>query len=124
MTNGPDLSFVNWLLAAAPIALLLVSILWRRWSAPRAGAAAWLVALSLALVCFGGNATTMTIASAKGLSLSLFVLTIVWSSIYLYNISERLKGIEVIGQAMSRLAEDPLTQALLIGWCFAGFIQR
>ena len=123
MPNGPELSFVNWVLASAPIVMLLVSILWRRWSAPRAGAAAWLAALALALFFFGGNATTMAIASAKGLSLSFFVLTIIWTSVYLYNVAERLMGIEAIGRAMARLAEDRLTQALLVGWCFAGFIQ-
>ncbi len=123
MNDGPSLSLFNWLLAAIPIVLLVAAILWRGWSAPRAGAIAWLIALSLALLSFGGSATTLALASAKGLSLSLFVLSIVWTSIYLFNIALRLRGIEAIGRSMSRLANDRLVQALLIGWGFSGFIQ-
>ncbi len=123
MDNGPQLSIFNWLLASVPIVLLVVTILWLRWSAPRAGAVAWLVALAIALLIFGGDAVIMAVASAKGLSLSLFVLTIVWTSVYLYNIADRLRGIEAIGRSIARLAKDPLVQALLVGWGFAGFIQ-
>ena len=34
----------------------------------------------------------------KGLSLAVFVLTIVWTSVYLFNMVDRLKGIDAIGQ--------------------------
>jgi lactate permease len=123
MPDGPQLSISSWLLAAAPIVLLLLAILVGRWSAPRAGAVAWLVALGIAVLAFGGDAIVMAITTAKGLSLSLFVLTIVWTAVYLYNVMSRLEGIQAIGRTMSSLVEDPLAQALLIGWGFAGFIQ-
>ena len=123
MATGPQLTLVNWLLSIAPIVVLAVAILWWRWSAPRAGAVAWLIALVIALWAFGGDAITMAVASAKGLSLSLFVLSIVWASVYLFIVADRVGGIEAIGRSISRLASDPLTQALLIGWCFSGFIQ-
>ena len=123
MPNGPTLTPVNWLLSAAPIAVLMVTILWWKWSAPRAGAVAWLAALAVALAAFGGDAVSMAVASAKGLSLSLFVLTILWASVYLFIVADRLGGITAIGRSITRLARDPLSQALLIGWGFAGFIQ-
>ena len=123
MDAGPHLTLASWLLSAAPIVLLTMAILWWKWSAPRAGAAAWLVALAIALWAFGGEAVTMAIASAKGLSLSLFVLTIIWASVYLFNVADRSGSIEAIGRSITRLARDPLTQALLVGWCFSGFIQ-
>ena len=72
---------------------------------------------------FGGNESILAIATAKGLSLSLFVLSIVWTSVYLYNIVDRSGGINSIGQTMSRLSDDKLAQALLLGWGFSGFIQ-
>ena len=121
--TGPDLTLINWLLAASPVVLLIVAILWLNWSAPRAGAAAWLLALALALLVFGAAQDHVAIASAKGLSLAVFVLTIVWTSVYLFNMVDRLKGIDAIGQAMARLASDRLVQALLIGWGFSSFIQ-
>lgn len=121
--TGPDVTIVNWLLAASPVALLIAAILGLNWSAPRAGAAAWLLALALALLAFGAARGHVAIASAKGLSLALFVLTIVWTSVYLFNLVDRLKGIDAIGRAMAVLASDRLVQALLIGWGFASFIQ-
>ena len=41
---GPDLTPTSWLLAAAPVALLILAIIGLNWSAPRAGAAAWVLA--------------------------------------------------------------------------------
>ncbi len=121
--TGPELTLANWLLALAPVALLVVTILALDWSAPRAGAAAWALALALGLVVFGAARDHVAIASAKGLSLALFVLTIVWTSVYMFNLVDRLRGIDAIGRALARLAEDRLTQALLIGWGFSSFIQ-
>ncbi len=121
--TGPDLTLANWLLASTPVALLVVAIIFINWSAPRAGATAWALALALAILIFGASRDHVAIASAKGLSLALFVLSIVWASVYMFNLVDKLKGIDAIGRAMARLASDPLTQALLIGWGFSSFIQ-
>ena len=123
MATGPDLSLLNWMLAALPVVILVVAIMRLRWSAPRAGGIAWLVAAGLALSYFGGSAESTAIASAKGLSLALFVLTILWASVYMYNLVDRLKGIEAIGRIMARVVDDRTGQALLIAWGFASFIQ-
>ncbi|MCY3656676.1 MAG: L-lactate permease [Chloroflexi bacterium] len=120
---GPDLTLANWLLAAVPVALLMVAIFFAGWSAPRAGATAWALALALAFLVFGAASDHVAIASAKGLSLAVFVLTIVWTSVYMFNLVDRLNGIDAIGRAMARLSEDRLAQALLIGWGFASFVQ-
>ena len=121
--TGTDVHFLNWLLAASPVVLLIAAILGLGWSAPRAGAAAWLLALAIALLAFGASRDHVAIASAKGLSLALFVLTIVWTSVYLFNLAQRLQAIDAIGRAMAALASDRLVQALLIGWGFSSFIQ-
>ena len=121
--DGPALTFANVALAFLPVAVLLVTILWLRWSASKAGALAWLVAAALALFVFGADERLLAIASSKGLSLSLFVLTIIWTSVLLYNVIERLGGIQVIGTTMTRLVRDPLAQALVVGWAFSGFMQ-
>ena len=120
---GPELTPFNWFLAAAPIALLVLAIMRLRWSAPRAGGLSWLAAAALALWVFGNSYHGVAIASVKGLSLALFVLTILWASVYMYNLVDRTGGIDAIGRTMARAATDPLTQALLIAWGFASFIQ-
>ncbi len=121
--SGPSLTLTNWLLSALPLVVLMVTMLWRKWSAPKSGGLAFLVALALAFFGFGGDTTTTAIASAKGLSLSLFVLSIVWTSVYLFNVVDKTGGIESIGRTMARLSDDKLAQALLLGWGFSGFIQ-
>jgi len=121
--DGPELNIGNWILATLPVAFLIVTILWRKWSAPRAGGMAWLLAFALAATVFGATSDHIAIASAKGLSLALFVLSIVWTSVYMFNIIDRLDGIQVIGRTMAKLTDDRLAQALLIAWGFASFIQ-
>ena len=123
--NGPELNFLNVALAAIPIAILIVTMLvgTLKWSAPKAGAVSWLVAAGLALLVFGADERILAISSAKGLSLTLFVLTIIWTSVILYNVIEGMNGISVIGETITRLVRDPLAQALVVGWAFAGLIQ-
>ena len=123
MGDGPELNFVNVLLAALPLAALLASILALKWSAPRAGAAAFLVVAVIALLFFESDPRLLAIGSAKGLSLSFFVLSIIWTSVLLYNVVDEIGGIDVIGRTMTRLVEDPLAQALVVGWAFSGFMQ-
>ena len=121
--NGPEITIVNWLLAASPVVFLVAAIVWLSWSVPRVGAGACVLALALALLAFGAEPRHAAIAAAKGISLSLFVLTIVWTSVYLYNVLDRLKAIDSIGRSMAALAGDGLAQALIIGWGFSSFIQ-
>ena len=124
-SNGPELNVANVVLAAVPIAILIVTMLVSvlKWSAPKAGAVAWLAAAGLALLVFGADERVLAIGSSKGLSLSLFVLTIIWTSVMLYNVIERINGITVIGRTITGLVRDPLAQALVVGWAFSGLIQ-
>ena len=121
--SGPDISIVNWLLAASPVVFLVAAIVRLSWSVPRVGAVACVLAVALALLVFGAEPGHAAIAAAKGISLSLFVLTIVWTSVYLFNVLDRLKAIDAIGRSMAALAGDGLAQALIIGWGFSSFIQ-
>ena len=121
--TGPELTLANWLLAAVPVGVLLVAIFALGWGAPRAGGTAFGLAVGLAVVAFGAAGEHVAIAGAKGLSLSVFVLTIVWTSVYMFNLVDRLDGIDAIGRAMARLADDRLARALLIGWGFSSFVQ-
>ena len=124
-SNGPELNVLNVVLAAVPIAILIVTMLVSalKWSAPKAGAVSWLAAAGLALLVLGADERVLAIGSSKGLSLSLFVLTIIWTSVMLYNVIEGINGITVIGRTITGLVRDPLAQALVVGWAFAGLIQ-
>ena len=121
--SGPELNLGNVVLSALPILLLIATLLGLGWSAPRAGTTAWLFVAAVALLFFGADERLLAIGSSKGLSLGLFVLSIIWTSVLLYNVIDELGGIEVIGSTMSLLVGDPLVQALVVGWAFSGFMQ-
>ena len=123
--DGPELTVTNVAFAAIPVFLLIVTMLVGKlkWSAPRAGAVSWLAAVVLSGFVFGADQSIVVIGSSKGLSLSLFVLTIIWTSVLLYNVIEKMGGISVIGATMTRLVRDPLAQALIVGWAFSGLVQ-
>ena len=116
---------LNTVLAAIPIAILIVAMLIPAlsWSAPKAGAVSWLAAAALALFVFGADEHILAISSSKGLSLSLFVLTIIWTSVMMYNVIEGMNGITIIGRTITGFVRDPLAQALVVGWAFSGLIQ-
>jgi lactate permease len=53
----------------------------------------------------------------------LFVVTIIWTSVFLYNIVAESGAVRSISSRMSRLVREPLLQCLLLAWCLSGFIQ-
>ena len=124
-SDGPELNLLNVVLAAVPIGLLIVTMLVPalKWGAPKAGAVSLLAAAALALLVFGADERMLAISSAKGMSLTLSVLTIIWASVMLYNVIEGMKGIDVMGRTITGLVRDPLAQALVVGWAFSGLIQ-
>jgi len=124
LTNqGPEVNIINAILSSVPIFILVFGILVIKWTAPKAAAVAWIVAVIIALVSFGADITIIAIGSSKGLSLSVFILSILFSSVLLYNVIDRLGGIDVIGQHMTNLVGGSLSQSLVVGWAFSGFMQ-
>jgi lactate permease len=123
MDKGVVLTFTNWVLAFLPIFVLLSTILLFKWGAPKSGAISWFVAVAIAVAAFGADARLLALANSKGLSLSLYVLLIIWGAVFLYNIVEKIGAVKVIGDAMTKVTEDKLLQCLLMAWCFSSFMQ-
>ena len=121
--SGLNINLTNIVLSAIPILILIGTIIGLKWSAPKSGALSLLAAMFIAYIFFGADTRILAIINAKGLSLSIFVLTIIWAAILLYNVIDGLAGIKIIGSTMTRLIKDPLMQALIVGWAFSGFIQ-
>lgn len=121
--TGPDLTILNWLLAASPLVVLAGAMLWLNRPAEQAGAAAFALAGALALLAFGAEWGHVGIAAAKGAHLAVFVVSIVWAAVFLYNILDRLGAIEAVGRHMAALSSDQLAQSLIIAWGFSSTIQ-
>jgi lactate permease len=118
-----ELNIGNWLLAFLPVLLLLGSILFLRWEAARAGAIAWFVSLAVAWGVFGADLRLLALANSKGISLSVFVLLIIWGAVFLYNVADKAGAIKVIGDTLMRVTDDRLLRCLLFAWCFTSVLQ-
>jgi len=118
-----DLTIVSWSLALSPVLLLLGGILCLRWEAAKAGAIAWFVSLAVAWGLFGANPYLLVLAGSKGVSLSIFVLLIIWGAVLLYNVADKAGAIKIIGDTLMRVTNDQLLRCLLFAWCFTSALQ-
>jgi len=112
-----------FILALAPILIILVLMVGFQWKASRAGGAGYLTALLISWVWFKINLTTLAYAHAKAVFLIMDVLLIIWTAFLLYRVVAEAGGIDVLSRTMPHLTRDKGLQALLIGWVFASFLQ-
>ena len=113
----------RFVVAILPVLALLSGILVLRWRAYRAAALAWLVAVAGAALVYGAGPVMIASASAKGLSLALLVMLIVWSAVFLYRLASDLGAVDSIARRILDSSVDPLVLALLLAWTFSGFMQ-
>jgi lactate permease len=102
----PDVNVINWLLALSPIGCLLVLMVVFNWSGARAGAAAWLVALGVSILAFGGGTDLIAYSQVKAALLSVWVLYIIWAALLLFHSVDEVGSIKTIGQGIARITSN------------------
>lgn len=117
------LSFLTWLLAFLPVAVVLALMLGLKWGGSRAGVAGWLAAVLTGGLFFGAGARLLAYTQAKGALLTLDVCYVVWTALLLYQVANEAGAVDVIGQALPALTRERAFQGLLLGWLFASFLQ-
>ncbi len=118
-----ELSVVNWILAIMPVLILLVCLLVLKWEPAQAGAVSWVAAMIFAYAKFGADARLLALANSKGMCVSLYVLLIIWSALFLYNLVDKAKAIQVIGNGITAITDDKGMLLLLMAWCFTSVLQ-
>jgi len=118
-----DWFIIKWIFAFSPIAVVLVLMIVFSWSGSRAGAAAWLTALIVAVALFGAHPVLLAYSQMKGVLLSLNVLYIIWAALLLYNVVNETGAIRAIGIGIQRFSGDKSIQLLIFGWIFSSFLQ-
>jgi len=120
----PELSGITWLMAASPIIVVLVLMMAFKMSGARAGVISWLLAMVVTFFAFGGGIDVLASGTAKGLWTTIFVLFIIWGSMYMYNIVDLTGSFKVIAATFTKLTNgNQLLQLLILGWAFPTFIQ-
>ena len=106
-----------------PLITLLFFLLVLKYPASRAGAISVLVAIITAFFLFGMDMYGLSIAISKGLSLSVYVLLIIWAAIFLYHTVYEFGAIDVINRNIVLFIKDPFVQFLLLAWLFSSVLQ-
>ncbi len=120
----PDLGVLTWLLALLPIIIILALMLGLGFSGAKAGVISWVVAAVIAVFVFQADVNVLASGTLKGIWSTFFVLFIIWSSMFLYNLVNVTGSFEVIADTFTELTNgNKLLQLLILGWVFPTFIQ-
>ena len=111
-------------LAALPVVVLFYLLVIQRWSAPRSGATASVLALLIAVTVYGMPANMAGMSFLYGACFGLLpVGWTVFNAMLLYNITVRTGQFEIIKRSIAGLSSDPRIQAILIGFSFGAFLE-
>jgi lactate permease len=118
-------------LAIVPVAVVLVLMLAARWSAARAGVAAAVLAVAIAIwgFDFGGDddpfSTVGGVAGvlAEAAFISATVIFIIGPALGIHHLQQRTGATQRLQDALATLTPDPRVAALLIAWFFALFME-
>ena len=120
---GGVTGWLEWWLAALPIATVIVLMLRFRWGGAQAGAVGWSVAQVVAWSAFGAGPALLAYAQLKGLLLALYVLYIIWAALTFFRVTEEAGSVRTVGTWLPHLTPDRTLHVLLIGWVFSSFLQ-
>jgi len=112
------------LIAAMPVVVLFWLLVPRRWLAPKAGAAAALVAILLAIIVYRMPVGMALGAFASGAAFGLLpVGWTIFNAMLLYNVTVETGHFTVVRRSVAGLSGDARIQAILIGFAFGAFLE-
>ena len=123
MDTQLPVTLLTWLTAFLPILVLLVLLVWRRWSTSAAAPLALAIAVAVALLLFRTPLQTLAVATGKGIWDAIFVLYVIWPALILYNVSNEAGAFDAMQRGLRRLMPDRLLVVLAFSWVLAPFIQ-
>ncbi len=118
-----EISLLNWFLSASPIIIFLIVMLGLGWSGSKAGSLCWLLTTLIAVIFFGAGFDLIGYAYIKAFLLSIDVLLIIWTALFLYFLTEQAGTIKRIGIWLSQLTSNRALQGIFLGWLFPSFLQ-
>lgn len=111
------------LLSMLPILFLLSFLLLLKMPAVKASAISFLIAMVIYFIRYQSGITGMAISMAKGFSLALFVILIIWGAMFLYNLVNETGALHVINTNIQQTFTNRFLQFLLLSWIFSAFLQ-
>ena len=115
---------VSAIVGLLPLLTIFVLLGALRWKAHWAGLAALAVAIVVAVAAYGMPAQLAVLAATEGAVFGLFpIMWIVFTAIWLYQITVVSGRFEDLRAAFHLISDDPRVQAIIIAFCFGGLLE-
>ncbi len=116
---------MNYSLIAAlsPIFLFLLLSILGKWSQVKVGLITLFYVLILGFVLFEINFELIGKSFLKSIFVSIDVLLIIWSALFLHNISVFSGTLEKLGSSVANISNDRIFTVIFFGWLFPSFLQ-
>ncbi len=112
------------LVALLPLATIFVLLGWLRVKAHWAGLASVAVAIVVAVTAFRMPVGLALLSATEGAVFGLFpIMWIVFTAIWLYQVTVVSGRFEDLRAAFNKLSDDPRVQAIIIAFCFGGLLE-
>ncbi|MFJ5227060.1 L-lactate permease [Streptomyces sp. NPDC088400] len=112
------------LVAALPLATVLILLGAVRMKAHRAGLIGLAVAVLVGWLTFGMPLGQTLSAGAQGVLFGLFpIMWIVVNALWVYRMTVRTHHFDILRRSFGRLSDDPRIQALVIAFCFGALLE-
>ena len=112
-----------WIIAAVPIAVLMILMLKMQWGATKAAPLCLIITVITAMLFYKADIKLVLSESGKGVWNALIIMLIVWTAILLYQVGSEANAFAVIRDGMRRLIPNELVLILSMGWIFGSFLQ-
>jgi len=119
-----DSLFLSSLVAAIPIVTLFVLLGGLRLAAHIASLAALALAILIAIIVYGMPVGQTLLSASEGAIFGLFpIMYIVWTAIWIYNMTVATGHFAVLRRSFSGISNDQRIQAVIIAFCFGALLE-
>ena len=113
-----------FLLALVPIIWLVVMLLCFKWPAWKAAMGSFALSCVLAFAWWHLPVVQIATASLEGFLMALWpIVLVIIAAVFTYNLCVRTGAMDVIGSMITSISSDRRLLALLVAWCFGGFME-
>lgn len=111
------------LVAFSPIVVAAILLVGLNWPAKKAMPVAFALTVAIALTFWDMSANRVLASVLQGFGITISVLWIVFSAIFLLNTLKHTGAITTIRNGFTDVSADRRVQAIIIAWCFGSFIE-
>ena len=109
--------------AIAPLLVVFLLLVFRRWPAKKTMPVAFALTAVLASLYWKVSFRQITAASLEGLAIAGSLLYIVWGALLLLFVLEHSGAVQAIRDGFRNISPDRRIQAIIVAWTFGSFIE-